>query len=92
MLSMTHHAQSRLQQRGIPHAIVENLLDFGHEAHDHRGSQIVYFDHYARAQLRRQVGSDSYKRMERYLGAYAVVGSDGSVITVGHRTHRINRK
>ena len=91
MLFMTHHAQSTLQQRGIPLAVVENLLDFGHEAHDHRGSQIVYFDHHAREQLRWQVGSDRYKRLERHLGAYAVVGGDGSIITVGHRTHRINR-
>ena len=91
MISMTHHAQSRLQQRGIPPAIVENLLDFGHETHDHRGSRIVYFDHRARAQLRLQIGADSYKRVERHLDAYAVVGGDGSVITVGHRTQRINR-
>ena len=57
MLSMTHHAQARLQQRGIPPDIVENLLDFGHEAHSHNGSRIVYFDHRARQQRRRQAAS-----------------------------------
>jgi hypothetical protein len=91
MLPMTHHAQARLQQRGIPYDVVENLLDFGHEAHDHRGSRIVYFDHRARQQLRRQVGTESYKRIEPHLDAYAVVADNGEVITVGHRTRRINR-
>jgi hypothetical protein len=91
MLTMTHHAQARLQQRGIPHDVIENLLDFGHEAHDHRGSRIVYFDHRARQQLRRQVGTESYKRIEPHLDAYAVVADTGEVITVGHRTRRINR-
>jgi hypothetical protein len=83
MLTMTHHAQARLQQRGIPHNVIENLLDFGHEAHSHNGSRIVYFDHRARQQLRRQFGTDSYKRIEPY--------HTGEVITVGHRTRRINR-
>jgi hypothetical protein len=91
MLTMTHHAQARLQQRGIPHAVVENLLDFGHETHSHHGSLIIYFDHRARRQLRRQVGTDSYKRIEPYLDAYAVVADTGEVITVGHRIRRINR-
>jgi hypothetical protein len=91
MLTMTHHAQTRLQQRGIPHNVIENLLDFGHEAHSHNGSRIVYFDHRARQQLRRQVGTESYKRIEPYLDAYAVVADTGEVITVGHRTRRINR-
>jgi hypothetical protein len=91
MLTMTHHAQTRLQQRGIPPTVVESLLDFGHEVHDHRGSRIVYFDHQARRQLRRQVGPESYKRIEAHLDAYVVVADTGEVITVGHRTRRINR-
>ena len=62
MLSMTHHAQARLQQRGIPPDIVENLLDFGHEAHSHNGSRIVYFDHRARQQRRRQAGKSARNR------------------------------
>ena len=91
MLSMTRHAQARLQQRGIPPDVVENLLDFGHEAHDHHGSRIVFFDHRARQQLLRQVGPESYKRIESHLDAYAVIADSGRIITVGHRTRRINR-
>jgi hypothetical protein len=91
MLTMTHHAQTRLQQRGIPPTVVENLLDFGHETHSHHRSLIVYFDRRARQQLRRQIGMESYKRIEPYLDAYAVVADSGEIITVGHRTRRINR-
>jgi len=88
---MTHHAQARTQQRGIPHFAIESLLDFGREAHDHRGAQVLFFDHHARKQLKREIGPDSFKRIEAHLGAYAVIGSDGAIVTVGHRTRRINR-
>lgn len=91
MLPITHHAQARLQQRGIPAAVVERLLDFGCQTYDHRGGTIVFFDHRARKTLRRQMASDSYKRIEPHLDTYAVLGADGMVVTVGHRTHRINR-
>jgi hypothetical protein len=37
------------------------------------------------------VGPKSYKRIESHLDAYAVVADTGEVITVGHRTRRINR-
>ena len=91
MLAITHHAQARLQQRGIPTGVVENLLEFGRQTHDHRGGTILYFDHKAKARLRRQIASDSYKRIEPHLDTYAVLGLDGVIVTVGHRTQRINR-
>jgi hypothetical protein len=91
MFSITHHAQARLQQRGIPSTVIENLLDFGRQAHDHRGSTIVYFDHRARRSLQRQLPLECFRRLEPHLDAYAVLGSDGIVVTVGHRTQRINR-
>lgn len=91
MLPMTNHAQARLQQRGISPSIVETLLEFGRETHDHRGCQIYYFDHRARKQLREHIGQETFRRLESRLGAYAVLGSDGSVVTVGHRTQHINR-
>lgn len=90
MLNLTHHARARLQQRGIPPLVVERLLDFGREEHDHQGGRIVYFDRRARARLEKAVGGETYRRIERHLDAYAVVAETGEVITVGHRTHRIN--
>jgi hypothetical protein len=90
-MPLTDHARARLQQRGIPESVLESLLDFGREVHDHHGSAIVYFDHRARGLLLRAFGRDTYKRLESHLDAYAVVAGDGSVVTVGHRTRRISR-
>jgi hypothetical protein len=90
MLSMTRHAQARCRQRGIPPSIVEHLLDFGNEVHDHRGACVVFFDHRARERLRSLYGHDGFKRIEPHLKAYAVVADDGAIVTVGHRRHRIN--
>jgi hypothetical protein len=91
MLTMTHHARTRIQQRGIPEAVVEDLLNFGREAYDHRGRFIVYFDRRAREELRCACGDATYKRIEARLDAYAVIAGSGDIITVGHRTRRINR-
>lgn len=91
MLPISHHAQARLQQRGIPPIIVERLLDFGRETYDHRGGTILFFDHKARKTLRRRMATESFKQIESHLDAYAVLGEDGMVVTVGHRTQRINR-
>ena len=91
MPSLTKHANVRIQQRGIPTAVVENLLDFGREVHDHHGGLIVYFTQRAREALRRACGNEKYKRIERHLDVYAVVAISGDIVTVGHRTRRINR-
>jgi hypothetical protein len=91
MATLTHHAQARSQQRGIPSPVIETLLDFGREEYDHHGSRIVFFDHRTRIHLREVLGEDRYRKIERHLGTYAVVALDGEVVTVGHRRHRINR-
>ena len=41
---LTTHARVRMQQRGIPPAALDVLLEYGKEAHDHRGCRIVRFD------------------------------------------------
>lgn len=91
MISLTNHAQARLQQRGIPPLVVENLLDFGRQMHDHRGATLLYFDHRARRHLERQLPRDNYRRIEAHLDAYAVLAADGTIVTVGHRTRRLIR-
>lgn len=91
MLTITTHARARIQQRGIPEVVVENLLDFGREAYDHHGSRVVYFDRRARAELKRVCGEATFRRIESRLDAYAVLAPSGDIVTVGHRTRRINR-
>ena len=81
---LTTHARVRMQQRGIPPVALDVLLDWGREAHDHRGCRIVRFDKRSRRRAARVLG-DAYRRIERWLDVYAVVGSDDAVVTVGWR-------
>ena len=75
-MELTRHARARMQQRGITAAALDALLDYGRVAPAGGGCDIVYFD----------------KRTQpRFGNGYAIVASDGSVITVGHRTRRIPR-
>lgn len=82
---LTNHARIRMQQRGIPNAALEALLDFGSEKHDHHGARIVRFDKRSRRRALREMGRVAFRRVERWLNAYAVIGPDDAVITVGHR-------
>lgn len=82
---LTPHARVRMQQRGIPNAALEALLEYGRESHDHRGCRIVSFDKRSRRRAARALGANAYRSLERFFGAYAVVGGDDVVITVGHR-------
>ena len=90
-IQITDHARSRLQQRCIPEPVIDGLLSFGRTAHDHRGSEVLYFDHQARSLLRKIWGNETYKRLEAKLDAYVVLAADSSIITAGHRTKRIVR-
>jgi hypothetical protein len=89
--AVTRHAAARMQQRAVSAEVLDCLLDFGHEEHDHHGGGIVHFNKAARRQLLTSQGRDAFKRLERYLNAYAVVGADGCVVTVGRRYRRIRR-
>jgi hypothetical protein len=82
---LTSHARARMQQRGISPAVLDVLLEYGREAHDHRGCLIVRFDKRSRRRAARALGRELFRRVERHLGAYAVIGPDDAVVTVGHR-------
>jgi hypothetical protein len=88
LVPLTTHARIRMQQRGIPAAALELLLDYGREAHDHRGRRIVRFDKRSRRRVERALGPSRLKAVERHLNAYAVMGADDAVVTVGHRHRR----
>jgi hypothetical protein len=89
--NLTHHAARRLQQRGIPEKVLPLLLDFGEEVYDHHGARTVFFDHKARQQISRTLGHREYKRLHHALDTYLVVDNNDCIVTIGHRTHRINR-
>ena len=85
----TRHARARMQQRGIDRITLDTLLSYGREAHDHHGAVILYMD--KAAQRRLAEASNTKNRARRLAGLYAVLSRHGQVITVGHRTRRINR-
>jgi hypothetical protein len=87
---LTDHARVRMQQRGIPPAALDVLLEFGRESHDHHGCRIIRFDKRSRNRAARELGP-AYRGIERYLDAYAVLANDDAVVTVGHRFGRRTR-
>ncbi len=87
----TEHARARMQQRGISPAAIELLLSYGRSSHDHRGCEVVYFDKPARKRLA-QHDPAAAREAERFSRTYAVLGSDGVVVTVGHRYRRLKRR
>ena len=87
---LTRHAQSRMQQRGISAASLDALLEFGRVRHAGGGRDIVFFDKNAHARLVR-AGVLPGPEADRACKSYAILESDGAVITVGHRYRRITR-
>ena len=86
----TDHARARMQQRGIPAAAVEILINYGKSAPAGDGCELVFFDKAARARLFRD-NPEAAREAERLCRAYAVLGRDGAVVTVGHRYRRVPR-
>ena len=78
-----------MRQRGIRPDVLEALLDFGRVRHLHdHGREIVYFDKKARARLAR-ANPAAARDAEKLIRTYAIMGSNGVVITVGHRYRRV---
>jgi len=88
-VSFTRHAEARLQQRAIPPILVELLERHGSEIRS-GGADLLFFDKAAQKRLKRYLGR-SFRFFERYLDAYVVINDQGSVVTAGHRSKRVNR-
>lgn len=87
---LTHHASKRMQQRGIPERVLPLLFEYGEEEYDHHGTMLLYFNKRARQRMSKVVPHGELKQIQGALNAYAVLDKDGAVVTVGHRTQRIN--
>ena len=90
MAILTDHARVRMQQRGILADALDVLLDFGRVRPAGNGRDIIFFDKRSRAHLAK-AGRLSDAEADRALKSYAILESDGKVITVGHRYRRIPR-
>ena len=87
---LSTHARRRMQQRGLSAAALDALLDFGRIARAGRGRELVFFDRKARERLARAKALAAGEST-RVCNSYAIVGSDGTVVTVGHRFRRVQR-
>ena len=90
MLYISQHAQSRMQQRGIPKPVLDTLLEYGHYHHDGHGAEIVHFSGKVKVYLRKHLDRKTFANVERYFNVYAVI-AQGVLITAGHRYRRIFR-
>lgn len=88
---MTRHAQVRCQQRGIPPVVADWLMDFGAIRRGCRGAEVRYFDRVGKRFAQTLMREEKMIQLERLLGAYVILSSDGDVVTAGHRYKRINR-
>lgn len=88
---VTAHARARMQQRGIRPDVLEALLDFGSARYLHdRGRELVFFDKKAKQRLAK-ASLAAAREAERLERTYAILASDGAVITVGHRFRRVRK-
>jgi hypothetical protein len=85
---LTKHAQARSQQRSISPFIIDLLLDFGCQVRSGHANKYL-LDKRGRRKIRQYLGSRCYQQIEDKLSCWAVVGDDGAVVSVGHRTRRI---
>jgi hypothetical protein len=86
---VTAHARTRMQQRGIRSDVLEALLAFGSERHLHsKGRELVFFDKKAKKRLAKG-NPDAVREAEKFIRTYAILGADGTVVTVGHRFRRV---
>jgi len=88
---LSRHASERSQQRAIPEMMIDLLLQFGSSESAGSGISKVFFDKTSRRRVKAYAGPLA-GLLEQHLDVYAVVSSDMKIITVGHRTERINRQ
>lgn len=88
---LTTHALIRARQRGIDLEALACLLSYGRRHHDHRGTEIVTFDHAALDEVARREPRPTWRKAVEASSLYAVLGPDGFVITTGHRYRRVIR-
>lgn len=86
---VTAHARARMQQRGIRSDALEALLDFGSARHLHsKGRELVFFDKRAKRRLAK-AEPDAAREAGKFIRTYAILGSNGVVVNVGHRFRRV---
>jgi len=81
--AISAHAQKRQQQRSIPSAVIDCLLNFGDVRPAGAGTERYYFTKRSWRKVSAYFGP-STKAFETYRNTYAIV-SGGNVVTAAYR-------
>ena len=88
-VTVSHHAQIRMQQRAITADMLESVLDFGQVKFNGQGTEILTFPKKVVKHLKKELNHKVFMKIERHLNLYAIMSSDGELITTGYRTKRL---
>lgn len=86
----TRHGALRKQQRGVPAPAIEFLQDWGIARHCGGGREKYYFNSRTWERFSRANPQDA-KRFAKMRNMYVVIGDDGSLVTVAHRTKAVRK-
>jgi len=87
-MTISKHASIRQQQRGIPPILIDLLQRHGTIESAGKDATTYYFDKASRRKVLAYAGRLA-RALEEFLDYYAVVGSDGQVITVAPRIKKV---
>jgi hypothetical protein len=89
-MNMTHHAQTRGQQRGISNAHLKLIAAFGQTERRHGNATAIYLGKKGLRDLER-ILREGVQAMDKLKGQVVLLAEDDSVITCYHRTKRAKR-
>ena len=88
-LRLSKHAQERCQQRGISPKVLETLYTYGKRTWSRGGAWSYSINRNRLDKVRIALGELEFRRIREKLDCYMIVAPDaGTIVTVGHRTHR----
>ena len=88
-VTVSQHAKIRMQQRAITADMLESLLDFGQVKFNGQGTEILTFPKKVVKHLKKELNHKVFMKIERHLNLYAIMSSDGELITTGYRIKRL---
>jgi hypothetical protein len=90
-MTITKHAQTRMQQRNIPPLMIDVLYRYGREQ-SQDGATLLYLDERGRVHAREAL-MEIARRFDKLGSTYLIESSNGGgLVTVGHRCRRIKRR
>lgn len=83
----SQHAQTRMQQRGIPANVIHNIIAYGTTRKVPGGAVARFMSKKSLQSITRTLPKKDCLALDRHKNVYVVLASD-QVITVGHRKIR----